>query len=66
MEIESVPDLLGFAAANGHEGKTENEIRAELGNKFPKHIYHSTSRRISGCFLGRLVGVFSYPFKSVA
>jgi hypothetical protein len=36
-----VPDLVGFAAANGHEGKTDDEIRAELGDKFPKHIYHS-------------------------
>ena len=40
-DIETVPDLAGFAAANGHEGKTEDEIRAELGEKFPKHIYHS-------------------------
>jgi predicted PolB exonuclease-like 3'-5' exonuclease len=40
-DIETVPDLQGFAAANGHGGKTEDEIRAELGDKFPKHIYHS-------------------------
>src|SRR2546421_12074716 len=40
-DIETVPDLKGFAAANGHAGKTEDEIRAELGDKFPKHIYHS-------------------------
>jgi hypothetical protein len=38
-DIETVPDLAGFAAANGHDGKTEDEIRAELGDKFPKHIY---------------------------
>ena len=25
--IETVPDLAGFAAANGHDGKTEDEIR---------------------------------------
>jgi hypothetical protein len=30
--------LKGFAAANGHDGKTDDEIRAELGDKFPKHI----------------------------
>jgi 3'-5' exonuclease len=36
-----VPDLKGFAAAHGHDGKTDDEIRAELGEKFPKHIYHS-------------------------
>jgi predicted PolB exonuclease-like 3'-5' exonuclease len=40
-DIETVPDLQGFAAANGHEGKTDDEVRAELGDKFPKHIYHS-------------------------
>jgi predicted PolB exonuclease-like 3'-5' exonuclease len=36
-----VPDLRGFAAANGLDGKSDDEIRAELGDKFPKHIYHS-------------------------
>jgi 3'-5' exonuclease len=40
-DIETVPDLQGFAAANGHDGKSDDEIRAELGDKFPKHIYHS-------------------------
>ena len=33
--------MKGFAAANGHDGKTDDEIRAELGEKFSKHIYHS-------------------------
>jgi predicted PolB exonuclease-like 3'-5' exonuclease len=41
MDIETVPDFAGFAAANGHDGKSDDEIRAELGDKFPKHIYHS-------------------------
>jgi predicted PolB exonuclease-like 3'-5' exonuclease len=40
-DIETVPDLKGFAAANGHVGKTDDEIRAAMGDKFPKHIYHS-------------------------
>jgi len=40
-DIETIPDLAGFAAANGHVGKTADEVRAELGDKFPKHIYHS-------------------------
>jgi hypothetical protein len=38
-EIETVPDLVGFATANGYEGKSEDEIRAEVGDKFSKHIY---------------------------
>jgi 3'-5' exonuclease len=39
--IETVPDLKGFAAANGHDGKSDDDIRAAMGEKFPKHIYHS-------------------------
>jgi hypothetical protein len=35
-DIETVPDLAGFAAANGHDGKSDDEIRAELGDKFSK------------------------------
>jgi len=40
-DIETVPDLKGFAAANGHGGSSDDEIRAAMGDKFPKHIYHS-------------------------
>src|SRR5208282_4135279 len=40
-DIETVPDLRGFAAANGLIGKLEDELRAEMGDKFPKLIYHS-------------------------
>src|SRR5262245_63573204 len=40
-DIETIPDLKGFAAANGLEGKSDEEIRAAIGDKFPKHIYHS-------------------------
>jgi len=40
-DLETVPDLRGFAAANDLAGKTDHEIREVLGNKFPKHIYHS-------------------------
>jgi predicted PolB exonuclease-like 3'-5' exonuclease len=40
-DLETVPDLRGFAAANGLAGKTDEEVRAAIGDKFPKHIYHS-------------------------
>jgi 3'-5' exonuclease len=40
-DIETVPDLKGFSAANGHNGKSDDEIRTAMGDKFPKHIYHS-------------------------
>jgi predicted PolB exonuclease-like 3'-5' exonuclease len=40
-DIETVPDLKGFAAANDLDGTSEADIRAAMGDKFPKHIYHS-------------------------
>src|SRR6516162_1129160 len=40
-DIETVPDLRGFAAAKGLVGKLDEEVRAEMGEKFPKLIYHS-------------------------
>ena len=40
-DLETVPDLKGFAATNGHVGEADDEIRAAMGDKFPKHIYHS-------------------------
>jgi len=40
-DIETIPDLQGFAAANYLIGKSGAEIREVMGDKFPKHIYHS-------------------------
>ena len=40
-DLETVPDIAGYAAANGLTGKLDEEIREALGNKFAKHIYHS-------------------------
>lgn len=40
-DLETVPDLQGFAAANDLVGKTDAEIREVVGSKFPKHVYHS-------------------------
>ena len=40
-DLETVPDLRGFAAAKDLEGKSDDEIREAMGDKFPKHIYHS-------------------------
>jgi predicted PolB exonuclease-like 3'-5' exonuclease len=39
-DIETIPDLAGFAAANGLTGSSA-EVRAEIGEKFPKPLYHS-------------------------
>src|SRR5262245_18420962 len=40
-DLETVPDLRGFAAANDLGGKSDVEVREAIGEKFPKHIYHS-------------------------
>jgi 3'-5' exonuclease len=40
-DLETVPDLRGFEAANGLAGKTDEEVREAIWDKFPKHIYHS-------------------------
>ena len=39
---KSVPGLRGFAAANALDGKNDDEIRAELGERFPRST--STTR----------------------
>jgi predicted PolB exonuclease-like 3'-5' exonuclease len=39
-DLETVPDLKGFAAARDLDDERDGEIRAALG-KFPKHVYHS-------------------------
>src|SRR5215472_1598716 len=40
-DLETVPDLRGFAAAHDLVGKSDAEVREAIGDKFPKHIYHS-------------------------
>jgi predicted PolB exonuclease-like 3'-5' exonuclease len=40
-DLETVPDLVGFARANGLEDKHPDFIRKEMGDRFPKLIYHS-------------------------
>jgi predicted PolB exonuclease-like 3'-5' exonuclease len=40
FDLETVPDLSGYAIANDLVGRTEQEIRDAIGDKFPKHIYH--------------------------
>ena len=40
-DIETVPDISGYAAANDLFEKTAAEVREAMGDKFLKHIYHS-------------------------
>jgi len=38
-DLETVPDLGGFAAANDLVGRSDAEVREAIGDKSPKHIY---------------------------
>jgi hypothetical protein len=40
-DLETVPDVGGFASANDLVGKPDEEVRQAMGDKFPKHVYHS-------------------------
>ena len=40
-DLETIPDIEGFAKANGLVGKSPTEIRLAMGDDFPKLIYHS-------------------------
>lgn len=40
-DLETVPDLEGYARAKNLVGKSPQEIRIEMGDEFPKLIYHS-------------------------
>ena len=40
-DLETIPDLEAYAAANGLDRQPEAQIREALGDKFPKLIYHA-------------------------
>ena len=44
-DLETVPDLGGFAAANDLVGKSDLEVREAIGDKFPKHYRFLGERR---------------------
>ena len=37
-DLETVPDVDGYAAVKGLLGKDDEQIREGMGDKFPKHI----------------------------
>ena len=39
-DLETIPDISGFALANDLVGKSPDEVHRAMGDKFPKHIYH--------------------------
>jgi hypothetical protein len=39
-DLETVPDLEAVAAVSDRKGRSEAEVRDELGDKFPKLIFH--------------------------
>ena len=40
-DLETIPDIAGFARANNLIDKSSDEIRSAMGDEFPKLIYHS-------------------------
>jgi|tagenome__1003787_1003787.scaffolds.fasta_scaffold20220093_1 predicted PolB exonuclease-like 3'-5' exonuclease len=40
-DLETIPDIAGFARANNLADKSPDEIRTAMGDDFPKLIYHS-------------------------
>jgi hypothetical protein len=38
-DIETAPDLRVFCCCYGLEGKSDDEIRDAMSDRFPKHIY---------------------------
>ena len=44
-DLETVPDLAGFAAANDLVGESDVEVREAIGDKFPKHYRFLGERR---------------------
>jgi predicted PolB exonuclease-like 3'-5' exonuclease len=40
-DLETIPDIAGFARANNLIDKSPEEIRSAMGDDFPKLIYHS-------------------------
>jgi 3'-5' exonuclease len=39
-DLETIPDIDGFARVNGLSDKPDTEIRGQMGDDFPKLIYH--------------------------
>jgi hypothetical protein len=40
-DLETLPNLRGYAVANGMSASTDDEVREAIGDKLPKHIYRS-------------------------
>src|SRR5450631_2247426 len=50
-DIETVPDLEGFAAANGHNGSGDDEIRDALG---APHVGERSEKALISSFVDRI------------
>jgi hypothetical protein len=40
-DIETIPDLRGYAPAKGLVGMPDDDVRTDMSEKFPTLIYHS-------------------------
>jgi len=51
MIFETVFDHRGFAAANGDDGESDDEVRASKGDKFPKCNANGAASRKKSAWL---------------
>ena len=54
-DLETVPDLRGFAAANGLDGKSDDDVRAELGDRMSRALWTERGERTEYCPNSRLI-----------
>ena len=40
FDLETVPDVQSYAATAGVEGQPERTVREQMGDRFPRHIFH--------------------------
>ena len=67
-DLETVPDIAGYAAAKGLDGKCDDEVPAAMGDKFPKHIYRSivsTSDESERMIIHRVIDLPAGPARAV-
>jgi len=58
-DVETIPDISEFAAANDLFDKSSDEVREIIGDKFPKHIRTSKPSRMA-----RRIGALPWIIRS--
>jgi hypothetical protein len=60
-DLETVPDIAGYAAANGLTGKSDEEIREECQQSAAPAEVDPPLSLVFGAFTGRYANCRSYP-----